>query len=70
MGCATCAFFCNYINAPAAQIADFFFCTSRLDDFKNIMGRETNSTMISLLNLLVILVARYIKQKKVPDSIK
>ena len=34
------------------------------------MGRETNSTMISLLNLLVILVARYIKQKKVPDSIK
>lgn len=70
MGCATCAFFCNYINAPAAQIADFFFCTSRLDDFKTIMGRETNSTMISLLNLLVILVARYIKQKKVPDSIK
>lgn len=61
---ATCAFLCNYINAPAAQIADYFFCTSRLDDFKAIMGRETNSTMISLMNLLVILVARSIKQKQ------
>ena len=55
---------CNYINAPAAQIADFFFCTSRLDDFKTIMGRETNITMISLLNLLIILVARSVKQKQ------
>ena len=61
---AICAFLCNYINAPAAQIADFFFCTSRLDDFKTIMGRETNITMISLLNLLIILVARSVKQKQ------
>ena len=61
---ATCAFFCNYVNAPAAQVADYFFSTSRLDDFKTIMGRETSSTMISLLNLLVILVARSMKKKK------
>ena len=45
-------------------MADYFFCTSRLDDFKTIMGRETSSTMISLLNLLVILVARSMKKKK------
>ena len=62
-GGATCGFLCNYINAPATQIADYFFCTSRLDDFKTIMGRETNNTMFSLMNLLIILVARSIKQK-------
>lgn len=28
------------------------------------MGRETNITMISLLNLLIILVARSVKQKQ------
>ncbi|MBE5785687.1 MAG: MurR/RpiR family transcriptional regulator [Clostridiales bacterium] len=63
-GGATCGFLCNYINAPATQIADYFFCTSRLDDFKTIMGRETNNTMFSLMNLLIILVARSIKQKQ------
>ena len=61
---ATTALLCNYVNAPCAQIVDHFFCTSRLDDYKTIMGRETNSTMISILNLLVLLVARNIKQKQ------
>lgn len=52
------AFLSNYVNAPAAQVADFFFCTSRDEDIKAMFGRETNNTMMAVLTLLMVLVSR------------
>lgn len=52
------AFISNYINSPATNIADCFFCTSRVDDMKTIMGRESNLSMMTLFGTLVILMAR------------
>lgn len=53
-----CALVSNYINAPCGSIADYFFCTSRLDDVKQIVGRETNITMTAWSVALMLLVAR------------
>lgn len=56
-GCYT-AFMSNYINSPASSIADAFFCTSCVDDVKNITGRESNITMQALMGAMVLLMAR------------
>ena len=56
-GCYT-AFISNYINSPAAALSDAFFCTSCVDDVKNITGRESNLTMQALMGALVLLMAR------------
>lgn len=56
-GCYT-AFISNYINSPASAISDAFFCTSCVDDMKNITGRESNITMHGLTGALVLLMAR------------
>lgn len=53
-----CVFMSNYVNAQGAQAADYFFCTSRLDDMKRILGTESNNAMIALTSVLVMLVAR------------
>jgi len=52
------AFISNYINSPAANIADGFFCTACVDDMKNITGRESTLTMTSMVGALIMLVAR------------
>lgn len=60
---STCVFMSNFVNAQGAQSADYFFCTSRLDDMKRILGRESNNAMIALANLIVLLVARNLKRR-------
>ena len=60
---STCVFMSNYVNAQGAQAADYFLCTSRLDDMKKILGTESNNAMIALTNLLVLLVARNLKRR-------
>lgn len=52
------AFISNYINSPASALADAFFCTSCVDDVKNITGRESSLTMQALISTLVLLMAR------------
>ncbi|MBQ3132006.1 MAG: MurR/RpiR family transcriptional regulator, partial [Clostridia bacterium] len=52
------AFISNYINSPASALADAFFCTSCVDDVKNITGRESNLTMQTVTGALVLLMAR------------
>lgn len=47
----------NYVNAASSNYSDFFFCTSRLDDIKRIVGRETNITMSAWLTALTALLA-------------
>jgi len=56
-GCYT-AFISNYINSPASALSDAFFCTSCVDDVKNITGRESNLTIQALMGALVLLMAR------------
>lgn len=56
-GCYT-AFISNYINSPAAALSDAFFCTSCVDDVKNITGKESSLTMQALMGTLVLLMAR------------
>ncbi len=53
-----CAFISNYVNSPASALADSFFCTSRVDDVKTIVGRETNVSMYTLVGALLVLLAR------------
>ncbi len=53
-----CAFLSNYINSPASYMADTFFCTSRIDDVRNILGRESNLGMMVLMYALSILLER------------
>ncbi len=60
---STCAFMSNYVNAQGAQSSDYFFCTSRVDDMKKILGKESNNAMIALTNLLVLLVARNLNRR-------
>ena len=55
---AYCAFISNYVNSPASALADSFFCTSRVDDVKTIVGRETNVSMYTLVGALLVLLAR------------
>lgn len=55
---AYCAFISNYVNSPAAALADAFFCTSRVDDVKSIVGRETNVSMYTFVGALLVLLAR------------
>lgn len=57
-GGAYCAFFSNYVNSPAASIADCFFCTSRIDDMKSVVGQESNLSMLAAVGALVMVVAR------------
>lgn len=52
------AFVSNYVNSPAANIADAFFCTSGVDDMKSITGRESNLTIHALFGALIVLMAR------------
>lgn len=53
-----CNFISNHINSPALQVADSFFCTSRIDDVKNVIGRESNVSMYALVSTLMVLVFR------------
>ena len=53
-----CAFLSNYINSPASYMADAFFCTSRIDDVRNILGRESNLGMMAFMYALSILLER------------
>ena len=57
-GGAYCAIFSNYVNSPAAAIADAFFCTSRIDDMKSVVGQESNLSMLAAIGALVMVVAR------------
>jgi len=56
-GAYTC-FMSNHINSPALQVADSFFCTSRIDDIKNVIGRESTVSMYALVNTLMVLISR------------
>ncbi len=59
----TCVYMSNYVNAQGAQLADYFFCTSRLDDMKMLLGTESSNAMIALCNVLVLLVARNLNRR-------
>lgn len=61
------AFVSNYINSPAANIADAFFCTSGVDDMKGITGRESNITILGLFSAFVVLMARKTAPQPIPD---
>lgn len=60
---STCVFMSNYVNAQGAQAADYFFCTSRVDDMKKLLGTESNNAMIAITNILVLLVARNLNRR-------
>ncbi len=53
-----CAFVSNYITSPAAQIADSFFCTARVDDLRTVVGKESNVSMYTLTGALLVLISR------------
>ena len=59
---ATCALISNYVNAPSSNYADYFFCTSRIDDVKRLVGRETNITMYAWSTALISLISRKTKK--------
>ncbi len=55
---AYCAFVSNFVNTPATQSADAFFCTSRVDDIKQLLGRESNLPMYAMAASLMTLLTR------------
>lgn len=55
------SFVSNYVTSPAAQIADSFFCTARVDDLRAITGRESNVSMYTITGTLLILLKRHAK---------
>lgn len=55
---AYCAFVSNFVNSPASQYCDAFFCTCRVDDIKQILNRESNLAMYALTAAILVLVAR------------
>ncbi|MCH5278270.1 MAG: MurR/RpiR family transcriptional regulator [Christensenellaceae bacterium] len=58
-GAAT-AFMTNFTNSPAEDLADFFICTSRMDELYRLCGIETNSAQKALLEVLSALIAKKI----------
>ncbi len=56
-GAAT-AFMSNLINSTASKIADYFFCTSRLEEIYRYCGLETNGSGKALMEVLTLLIAR------------
>ncbi len=58
-----CAFISNYITSPAAQIADSFFCTARVDDLRTVVGKESNVSMYTLSGALLVLISRRNKKE-------
>ncbi len=56
---AITAYVSNYLNAPAAQNCDYFFNTSRIEDLRTLVGRETYDSMLVLLDTLLLLVSRH-----------
>ncbi len=58
---ATTAFMTNLINSPAENTADYFICTSRLDDLYRLCGFETNSAQNALLEVLSFLIAKKLR---------
>lgn len=55
---ATTAFMTNFANSPVADIADYFICTSRLDELYRLCGFETNSAQKALLEVISTLIAK------------
>lgn len=55
---ATTAFMTNFANSPAESLADYFICTSRLDELYRLCGFETNSAQKALLEAISTLIAK------------
>ena len=55
---AVTAFMSNLINSPAAEIADYFFCSSRLEEIYRFCGLETNCAQKAIMEVLSIVTAR------------
>ncbi len=67
---ATTAFMTNLDNSDAREYADYFVCTSRLDELYRFCGFETSCSMKALLETLATLVANkrgYIERKDFLD---
>lgn len=57
-GGAVTAFMTNLANSPAEDMADYFICTSRLDELYRLCGFETNSAQKALLEVISTLIAK------------
>lgn len=66
---ATTVFMTNQINSSAENVADFFICTSRLDDLYRLCGFETNSAQNALLEVLTFLIAKKLGHIEKPDFV-
>lgn len=59
---AYCSYASNFVNSPAVQYVDSFFCTCRVDDIKQTLNRESNLAMYALCAALLMLTARKTKK--------
>lgn len=57
-------FITNYLNSPAREKCEYFFCTSRAADQMELGQRDSNVPHYVLLMALYLLIAR----KKLPDK--
>lgn len=55
---ATTALMSNLANSPGEKLADYFICTSRLDELYRVCGYETSTSMQAVLETLVTLIAK------------
>lgn len=55
---ASTALMTNLANSPGEKLADYFICTSRLDELYRICGYETSTSMQAVLETLITLIAK------------
>lgn len=55
---ATTVLMTNLAGSPGEKLADYFICTSRLDELYRVCGYETSTSMQAVLETLVTLLAK------------
>lgn len=55
---ATCAMISNSVTSPASALCRYYFCTARMNDIYEIMGRESGVSMYMLLVTLIYTLTR------------
>lgn len=55
---ATTVLMSNLANSPGEKLADYFICTSRLDELYRVYGFETSTSILAVLETLITLIAK------------
>lgn len=55
---AKCAMISNNVSSSVSALCDYFFCTARIPDVLELVGRETNISQYVLLETLSFMVSR------------